>query len=114
MACAAGLATLKIYREEDTFARVRELTPGFLEQVASFKGQPDVVDTRGLGLLGAIELAPKGKPGERGFKILCKAFEEGLVLRCAGDSVVLAPPFAATPDQISEMIDIVRKLIRES
>src|SRR5208283_4033247 len=82
--------------------------------IASFKGQPDVVDTRGLGLLGAIELAPKGKPGERGFKILCKAFEEGLVLRCAGDSVVLAPPFAATPDQISEMIDIVRKLIRES
>ena len=114
VACAAGLATLKIYREEDTFARVRELTPGFLEQVASFKGQPDVVDTRGLGLLGAIELAPKGKPGERGFKILCRAFEEGLVLRCAGDSVVLAPPFAATPDQISQMIEIVRKLIRES
>ncbi len=113
VACAAGLATLKIYREEDTFGRVRELTPGFLEQVASFKGHPEVVDTRGLGLLGAVELAPKGKPGERGFKFLCRAFEEGLVLRCSGDSVVLAPPFAATPDQLGEMFDIVRKLIRE-
>ena len=113
-ACAAGLATLKIYREEDTFNRVKALAPAFLEQVGSFKGMPDVIDTRGFGLLGAVELAPKGKPGERGFKILCKAFENGLVLRSAGDNLVLAPPFAATPDQISEMLDILRKLIKES
>ena len=113
-ACAAALATLKIFREEDTFGRVKALTPAFLEQLGSFKGMPDVVDTRGFGLLGAVELAPKGKPGERGFNILCKAFEKGLVLRSAGDNLVLAPPFAATPDQISEMIDIMRKLIKES
>ncbi|GAN81784.1 aspartate aminotransferase family protein [Acidocella aminolytica] len=113
-ACAAGLATLKIYREEGIFDRVKSLTPAFLEQVGSFKDVEGVVDTRGHGLLGAVELAPKGKPGERGFKILCKAFERGLVLRAAGDSMVLAPPFAATPDQISEMLDILRKLIQES
>ena len=113
-ACAAGLAVLKIYREEDTFGRVKALTPAFLEQLGSFKGMQDVIDTRGFGLLGAVELAPKGKPGERGFKILCKAFERGLVLRSAGDNLVLAPPFAATPDQISEMLDILRKLIKES
>ncbi len=113
-ACAAALATLKIFREEDTFGRVKALAPAFLEQLGSFKGMTDVVDTRGFGLLGAVELAPKGKPGERGFKILCQAFEKGLVLRSAGDNLVLAPPFAATPDQISEMIDIMRKLIKES
>ncbi|MBU6425024.1 MAG: aspartate aminotransferase family protein [Rhodospirillales bacterium] len=113
-ACAAGLATLKIYREEDTFSRVKALAPDFLEQIGSFKGMPGVIDTRGFGLLGAVEVAPKGKPGERGFEILRKAFENGLVLRSAGDNLVLAPPFAATPDQISEMIDILRKLIKES
>jgi beta-alanine--pyruvate transaminase len=113
-ACAAGLAVLKIYREEDTFSRVKALAPEFLEQIGSCKGMPDVIDTRGIGLLGAVELAPKGKPGERGFEILCKAFENGLVLRSAGDTLVLAPPFAATPDQISEMVDILRKLIKES
>jgi len=114
VACAAALATLKIYREEDTFARVRALSPAFLEQIGAFKGHPDVVDTRGHGLLGAIELAPKGKPGERGFKFLCKAFEAGLVLRTTGDSVVLAPPFACTPDEITQMIEIIRKLISET
>jgi beta-alanine--pyruvate transaminase len=114
VACAAGLATLKIYREEDTFAQVRALSPLFLEQIASFKGMDGVIDTRGHGLLGAVEIAPKGKPGERGFNILCKGFEQGLVLRSAGDSIVLAPPYVTTPDQLSQMIEIMRKLIRES
>jgi beta-alanine--pyruvate transaminase len=114
VACAAALATLKIFREEDTFGRVRDLTPAFLEQVGNFRGVDGVVDTRGFGLLGAIELAPKGKPGERGFTILRKAFEAGLVLRAAGDSIVLAPPFACTPDEITQMIEIIRKLISEN
>jgi beta-alanine--pyruvate transaminase len=111
VACAAALATLKIYREEDTFARVRELAPAFLEQIGAFKDLPYVTDTRGHGLLGAIDLAPEGAPGARGFKILCKAFEAGLVLRAAGDAIVLAPPFAATADEISQMIEIMRKVI---
>jgi beta-alanine--pyruvate transaminase len=111
VACAAALATLKIYREEDTFARVRELAPAFLDQIAAFRDLSDVTDTRGHGLLGAIDLAPEGAPGARGFKILCKAFEAGLVLRAAGDAIVLAPPFAATADEITQMIDIMRKVI---
>jgi beta-alanine--pyruvate transaminase len=111
VACAAALATLKIYREEDTFARVRELAPAFLEQIGAFKDLPYVTDTRGHGLLGAIDLEPEGAPGARGFKILCKAFEAGLVLRAAGDAIVLAPPFAATADEITQMIEIMRKVI---
>jgi beta-alanine--pyruvate transaminase len=111
VACAAALATLKIFRDEDTFARVRELTPAFLEQIGAFRDLPYVTDTRGFGLLGAVELAPEGTPGQRGFKILCKAFEAGLVLRAAGDSIVLAPPFAATADEITQMIEIMRSVI---
>jgi len=112
VACAAALATLKIFREEDTFARVRELSPAFLEQIGAFRDLPFVTDTRGHGLLGAIDLEPQGKPGDRGFKVLCKAFEEGLVLRAAGDAIVLAPPFAATADEISQMVDVMRKVIK--
>ena len=112
VACAAALATLKIFREEDTFSRVRDLAPAFLEQIGACKDLADVTDTRGFGLLGAIDLAPQGAPGQRGFKILCKAFEAGLVLRVAGDTVVLAPPFAASADEIGQMVEIMRKVIR--
>jgi beta-alanine--pyruvate transaminase len=112
VACAAALATLKIYREEESFARVRALAPAFLEQIGAFKDLPYVTDTRGFGLLGAVELAPQGKPGERGFKILCKAFEAGIVLRAAGDTIVLAPPFVASPAEIEQMVDITRRVIK--
>jgi len=111
VACAAALATLKIYREEDTFARVRSLAPAFLEQIATFRDIPYVTDTRGYGLLGAVDLEPEGAPGARGFKVLCKAFEAGLVLRNAADTIVLAPPFASTPEQISQMVETMRKVI---
>jgi beta-alanine--pyruvate transaminase len=111
VACAAALATIKIFREEDTFARVRALSPAFLEQIAAFRDLPFVTDTRGHGLLGAIDLAPEGAPGARGFKMLCKAFEAGLVLRAAGDCMVLAPPFAATAEQITEMVDTLRRVL---
>lgn len=114
VACAAGLATLKIFREEDCFARVRELAPAFLEQIGAFRDLPYVTDTRGFGLLGAVDLAPKGKPGERGYEILCKAFEAGLVLRSAGDTIVLAPPFAATAEEIGRMVEIMRNVITAS
>jgi beta-alanine--pyruvate transaminase len=111
VACAAGLATLKIYREEDTFARVRELAPSFLAQVAAFRELPYVTDTRGFGLLGAIDLEPEAQPGARGFRIMCKAFEAGLVLRVAGDTLILAPPYVATAEQIAEMVDTLRKVV---
>jgi beta-alanine--pyruvate transaminase len=111
VACAAALATLKIYREEDTFARVRSLAPAFLEQIATFKDIPYVTDTRGYGLLGAVDLEPEGAAGARGFKVLCKAFEAGLVLRNAADTIVLAPPFASTPEQIEQMVETMRKVI---
>jgi beta-alanine--pyruvate transaminase len=113
-AAAAGLATLKIYRDEDIFAQARAVAPHFLELIGSFKGMPDVVDTRGYGLLGAVELAPKGKPGARGFNILCKAFEAGLVLRAAGDSIVLAPPYICTQDELTQMVEVMRKVIAEN
>jgi beta-alanine--pyruvate transaminase len=111
VACAAALATLKIYREEDTFARVRSLAPAFLEQIATFRDIPYVTDTRGYGLLGAVDLEPEGAPGARGFKVLCKAFEAGLVLRNAADTIVLAPPFASTPEQITQMVETMRKIV---
>ncbi|MDE8347229.1 MAG: aminotransferase class III-fold pyridoxal phosphate-dependent enzyme [Acidocella sp.] len=111
VACAAALATLKIYREENTFGRVRQLSPAFLEQIGALREIPFVTDTRGHGLLGAVDLEPQGAPGQRGFKVLCKAFEAGLVLRNAGDTIVLAPPFAATPDEISQMVSIMKETI---
>ena len=59
LACAAGLATLEVYREEDLFARAAELAPYFQEAVHSLADCSNVIDVRNLGLMGAIELESK-------------------------------------------------------
>ncbi|MBS3023113.1 aspartate aminotransferase family protein [Acidiphilium multivorum] len=111
VACAAALATLKIFREDDLFARGAALAPKFLERIAALRDVPIVIDTRGFGLLGAVDLAPEGGPGKRGFAVLRRAFEQGLVLRVAGDTVIFAPLFITTDDQLDEMFDKLRKVL---
>src|SRR5580704_9619166 len=50
LACAAGLATLDIYRDEKLFERARALEPKWTDAVMSLKGQPNVLDIRTVGL----------------------------------------------------------------
>lgn len=111
VACAAALATLKIYRDDDLFARGAALVPKFLERIASLRDIPIVTDTRGFGLLGAVDLATDGAPGKRGFAVLRRAFESGLVLRVASDTVILSPMFITTDDQLDEMFTLLRKIL---
>jgi len=63
LACAAGLATLAVYREEGLFARAASVAAAFADALHSLKGAPHVIDVRNIGLMGAVELEPrKGEP----------------------------------------------------
>jgi beta-alanine--pyruvate transaminase len=114
LACAAGLATLDIYRDEKLFERANKLEPKFADAVMSLKGQPNVVDIRTVGLTAGIDLAPiADAPGKRGFAALNSAFHDNdLMLRIAGDTLALTPPLIITDDQIGELVDKVGKIIR--
>jgi hypothetical protein len=88
LACAAGLATLDIYRDEKLFERARELEPKFADAVMSLRKEPGVLDIRTVGLTAGIDLAPIADlPGKRGFAGLNSAFHDNdLMLRVAGDT----------------------------
>ena len=114
LACAAGLATLDIYRDEKLFERARGLEPKFADAVMSLKGLPNVVDIRTVGLTAGIDLAPiADAPGKRGFDALNSAFHDNdLMLRIAGDTLALTPPLIVSEDQIGEIVEKVAKIIR--
>jgi beta-alanine--pyruvate transaminase len=114
LACAAGLATLDIYRDEKLFERANMLEPKFAEAVMSLRKEPDVVDIRTVGLTAGIDLAPiADAPGKRGFVGLNSAFHDhDLMLRVAGDTLVLTPPLIMTEDQIGEIVEKVARVIR--
>ena len=113
LACAAGLATLDLYRDEDLFARARKLEPVFEEAVHSLKAAPRIVDIRNAGLAAGIDIEPDAQaPGLRGYDAMRRAFaEENMVIRVSGDTIALAPALIATESDIARMVDGVRKVL---
>jgi beta-alanine--pyruvate transaminase len=113
LACAAGLATMQVYEEEGLFTRAAELWPYWEEQAHSLKGLPHVVDIRNIGLIAAIELAPRpGAPSARGLDVHTAAFERGAYVRVAGDIIALAPPLIVQKGEIDRLFEIVRAVLK--
>ncbi len=107
-ACAAGLATLDIYRDEGLFERARALSPHFLEAIFALRDLPVVADLRGYGMLAAIELQPDGAPGRRGHRFQKDLFDRGLHLKTTGDAAIVAPPLIASKEHVDEIATILR------
>src|SRR5213082_1600244 len=75
LACAAALATLDLYRDEDLFARAKSLAPHWENEAHGLKGTRHVIDIRNYGLVAGIELEPRpGAPGARAFDCYLKCF----------------------------------------
>src|SRR4051812_43830658 len=114
IACAAGLATLDIYRDEKLFEHAKALEPKFADAVMSLKGLPNVLDIRTVGITAGIDLAPMPDAvGKRGYSAMETAFHDNdLMLRIAGDTLALTPPLIINEDQIGEIIEKVGNVIK--
>jgi len=102
---AAANAALDVYRDEGLFERARALEPLFADAVHGLKGAPHVTGIRTIGLAAGIDLAPIDRtPGLRGARAFDAAFfDEDLVMRAVGDTLVLAPSLIATEDDFAVM-----------
>jgi len=114
LACAAGVATLQLYDDEDLFARAAKMAPKFEAALHSLKGVRHVVDVRNIGLVGGVELAPRdGAPGARGFETYLKCFEKGVLVRNTADIIALAPALIVEEKQIDQMVSTLREVLGE-
>lgn len=103
-ACAAGLASMAIYREEGLFDRAKEMAPYFEESVMSLKDHPLVKDIRTIGMMAGVELHPHPKPGARGLQAQTDMFWRGLHVKFTGDNGILAPMFISERSHIDEIM----------
>jgi beta-alanine--pyruvate transaminase len=112
LACAAALATLDTYTEEDLFLRASRLAPFWEERIHALRGRPNVIDIRNLGLVGAIELSPRpGAPGARAYEAMVRAFDEGIMIRVTGDIIALSPPLIITEAQVDELFGTLERVL---
>ena len=113
LACAAGIATLDIYRDEGLFERAAELSQYFEDGVHSLKGHNHVIDVRNLGLVAGIELEGiAGKPTARAFDAFLKCYEEGVLIRTTGDIIALSPPLIVEKEHVDIMVDTIGKVLK--
>ncbi len=114
VACAAGLATLDIYEAEGLLERGSgEIGAYWEEALHSLKGTRHVIDIRNEGLIGAIELEPiAGEPTKRAFSAFLKAYDDGLLIRTTGDIIALSPPLIISKDQIDELFEKLRTVLK--
>jgi beta-alanine--pyruvate transaminase len=113
VACAAGIATLDIYKDEGLLTRGAPLTDYWRDGLHSLKGLPNVIDIRNVGLMGAVEVAPrKDAVGARGYDLMVDCFNNGLYLRQAGDSLAVSPPLIVERSHIDEMVSILGDAIK--
>ncbi|NKK90950.1 aminotransferase class III-fold pyridoxal phosphate-dependent enzyme [Rhizobium leguminosarum bv. viciae] len=115
VACAAGLATLEIYEEEGLLTRAADLAEYWQEALHSLTGLPHVVDIRNLGLVGAVELAPRdGALGTRAYEIFVDCFNKGLLIRVTGDIIALSPPLIIEKTQIDRIVSTLGDALKRS
>ena len=113
VACAASLATLEVFKEQQILEHAKGIQPYWEDAVHSLKGLPHVIDLRTIGLIAGIELEPiPGKPGARAFQALKKAFADGILIRTTGDIIALSPPLILEKQHIDELFGKLANVLK--
>jgi beta-alanine--pyruvate transaminase len=114
LACAAALATLDLYRDENLFTRAKQLEPEWADAAMGLRGLPNVLDIRTIGLTAAIDLAARpDAPGKRAYDAMVKAFgDENIMIRVTGDTVALTPPLIVSEGEIADIFERVARVIK--
>jgi 4-aminobutyrate--pyruvate transaminase len=113
LACAVALETLRIYESDDVVGHVQRVAPRMQAGIQRFAGHPLVGQARGLGLIGAIELAEDPaarKPFDPargvGAYFVRRAQSHGLITRVlGGDIIAFSPPLIISEAEIDTMLE---------
>jgi putrescine aminotransferase len=120
-ACAAGLANLRILREERLIERVRDdIAPWLAAKWATLGDHPLVGEARITGLIGALELVRDKTTMERfpdegaaGARCRDLALANGLVIRATRDTMIISPPLVISHEECDLLVERARKSLDE-
>ena len=119
LACAVGLASLRLFSEERTLERLGPKIARLRERLATdFAPLPNVGDIRQQGAMVGIEVvadrqtrAPYPPSARIGQRVARAARERGVIVRPLGNVIVLMPPLAIAPAELDRLLDVTREAI---
>jgi 4-aminobutyrate--pyruvate transaminase len=122
VACAVALEALDIYEERGLIGQARQTGTYLQQAISGLAAHPLVGQARGLGMIGALELAAD-PAGRRAFdpsmgvsaKVIARAQAHGAILRAmTGDVIAFSPPLIISRPQIDDLMAIVRVALDET
>ncbi len=115
LAAASALATLDIFEQEQTLAKVQQLSNELSQLIEPLRELPYVGDVRQRGLIAAIELvrdkatkAPFAWSERRGQAVCQVALKHGVWLRPLGNVIIIMPPYCIDRDDLSTIVNAIR------
>ena len=113
VACAAALAAMDIFENDQLAQRAADLAPHFEEAIHSLKGLNYVNDIRNYGLAGALTIESyPGEPARRPYEIATKAWDLGFYVRYGGDTIQLGPNFVSEKEDITRLVNALGDAIQ--
>ncbi|WP_288463388.1 adenosylmethionine--8-amino-7-oxononanoate transaminase [uncultured Pseudomonas sp.] len=113
LACAAALATLDIFAQDDVIEANKPLARRMAEATAHLTEHPQVGEVRQTGMALAIEMTadkarrtPYPWQERRGLAVYQHALSRGALLRPLGNVVYFLPPYVITPEQIDFLAEV--------
>jgi len=113
LACAAALATLDIFRDDDVIERNKALSARMASATSHLVDHPHVAEVRQTGMALAIEMVQDkatrtAYPWQerRGLRVYQHALERGALLRPLGSVVYFLPPYVITPGEIDFLAEV--------
>jgi putrescine aminotransferase len=116
VAAAVALENISILEREKIVEKVGVETGPYLQaRLRELTDHPLVGEVRGIGMMAAVEIV-KDKAThesfpedmEMGGKVREAAWENGLLVRACGDSMVLSPPLIVTKEQVDDICATLR------
>jgi adenosylmethionine-8-amino-7-oxononanoate aminotransferase len=121
LACAAALASLRLFEEQGTLDHVRLMAERLSQGLEPVAALPHVGDIRQRGLMIGIELVKDRKTKEEypyeermGHRVALAARTRELLLRPLGNVLVLMPPLSITAAEVDFLVEGVREAVLEA
>jgi adenosylmethionine-8-amino-7-oxononanoate aminotransferase len=111
LACAAGIASLEVFEQEDTLARLQPKIALLAELLEPIAARDAVGEVRRRGFMTGIELAGFRVEARMGHRVTLEARRRGAIVRPLGDVVVLMPPLAISEADLSRLVEITAESI---
>ncbi|MGN5117277.1 aspartate aminotransferase family protein [Aeromonas sp. 55A] len=116
VSCAVAVANIQLMQKESIVKRVHDTIGPYLQRRwAELADHPLVGETRGRGLVAALEIVQDKQtnrrfPAHANAGMTCRefCFNNGLVMRAVGDTMIISPPLVITEEQVDELVKLAR------